>query len=169
MTSHENVPSGGDMTFLISSGSGSFSLRSQAANYLAPAAALVYPLTLSLFHASVSALQAGNPAIAATIVAIVSLALSFGLVGLILITAMSLARVEKANALQLRARQVAFLAVAAPTIFVFVGVLLYMAGNPVPDGVVWAVIWMAAIVFVGYGGSSKPEPRETVPAQRTST
>jgi hypothetical protein len=59
------------MTFLISSGSGSFSLRSRAANYLAPGAALAYPVTLSLFHASVSALQAGDPAIAATIVAIV--------------------------------------------------------------------------------------------------
>ena len=98
-----------------------------------------------------SALQAGNPAIAATIVAIVSLALSFGLAGLILITAMSLARVEKANALQLRARQVAFLAVAAPIIFVFMGVLLYMAGNPVPDEAVWFVIWVLTILYVGLG------------------
>src|SRR5262252_8540618 len=165
MTSHENVPGGGDMTFLISSGSGSFSLRSQAANYLAPAAALVYPVTLSLFHASVSALQAGNPAIAATIVAIVSLALSFGLAGLILITAMSLARVEKANALQLRARQVAFLAVAAPTIFVFVGVLLYMAGNPVPDEAVWFVIWVLTILYVGLGDRFLTKKTNAAPAQ----
>lgn len=39
---------------------------------------------------------------------------------------MSLAGVEEPSALQLRARQVAFLSVAAPTVFVFMSVLLYL-------------------------------------------
>jgi hypothetical protein len=38
---------------------------------------------------------------------------------------------------QLCARKVAFISVATPIIFVFLGGLLYMAGNPVPDEVVW--------------------------------
>jgi hypothetical protein len=117
-------------TFAISSGSGSYSLQGRAANYFAPAAALTYPLTPSSFHAAVSALQSGDPPLAAVVAASVSLALSFGLTGLILVAAMSLAGIEKPSSLQLRARQVAFLSVAAPTIFVFMGVLLFMAGNP---------------------------------------
>jgi hypothetical protein len=93
------------------------------------------------------------------------LALSFGLAGLILITAMSLARVENANALQLRARQVAFLAVAAPIIFVFMGVLLYMAGNPVPDEAVWSVIWVLTILYVGLGDRFLTKKTNAAPVQ----
>jgi hypothetical protein len=137
--------------------------------YLAPVAALIYPAMLWSCHLSVNAFETGERALALAAAASVSLALAFVLPGFVLLAALHLARVDKPNALQLRARKVAFLAVAAPTIFVFLGVLLYMAGNPVPDGVVWAAIWMAAIGFVGYGGSPKAEPRETVPAQRTST
>jgi hypothetical protein len=137
--------------------------------YLAPVTALIYPATLWTFHLSVSVFKSDGRAPMAVAAAVISLALSFLLPGLILLAVQRLAATEKPNAHQLRARKVAFLAVAAPTIFVFLGVLLYMAGNPVSDGVVWAVIWMAAIAFVGYGGSSKTEPRETVQAQRTST
>jgi hypothetical protein len=93
------------------------------------------------------------------------LALSFGLAGLILITAMSLARVENANALQLRARQVAFLAVAAPIIFVFMGVLLYMAGNPVPDEAVCSVIWVLTILYLGLGDRFLTKKTNAAPAQ----
>jgi hypothetical protein len=166
----EQCRGGCDMTFTISSGSGEFSLRSRVANYLAPAAASTYPLTLSSFHASVNALQAGSLLTAASIAATLSLALAFGLAGLILITAMSLAAVEKPNALQLRAKQVAFLSVAAPTIFVFMGVLLYMAGNPVPDEMVWSVIWVSAIFYVSLGdrGLAKTAPARAAPSLRVA-
>jgi hypothetical protein len=137
--------------------------------YLAPVAALIYPATLWSFHLSVNAFETGERVLASITAASISLALAFVLPGLVLLVALYLAGINEPNALQLRARKVAFLAVAAPTIFVFLGVLLFMAGNPVPDGVVWAVIWMAAIGFVCYGSSAKAEPRETVPAQRTST
>jgi hypothetical protein len=158
---------GSDMTFAISSGSRSYSLRSRAANYFAPAAALIYPLTLSSFHASVSALRAGGTPIATVVAATMSLALSFALAGLILVAAMSLGGIEKPTAQQLRARQVAFLSVAAPTIFVFMGVLLFMAGNPVPDEMVWSVIWVLAILFVALGDRFLGKETETAPAQAT--
>src|SRR5262245_54952231 len=157
------------MTFAISLGRGSYSRRSQAANYFAPCVALIYPLTLSSFHASVSALQAGSLPTAAIIGAIASLVLSFGLVGLILVAAMFLAGVERPSARQLRARQVAFLSVAAPTIFVFMGVLLTMTGNPVPDDIVWSVIWVLAILYVGLGDRFLGTETETAPAQSTPT
>ena len=73
------------MTFTISSGSGELSLRSQVANYLAPAAALTYPLTLSSFHASVSALPAERPPTPTNIAATLSLASSFDLLDQILV------------------------------------------------------------------------------------
>lgn len=137
--------------------------------YLAPIAALIYPVTLWCFHSSVSVFETGGQAATAVAAGATSLALSFVLPGLILLTAVRLAGIDKPSARQLRARKLAFVSVAAPTIFVFLGVLLYMAGNPVPDGVVWAAIWIAAIGFVGYGGSLKEEPPEPVPAQRTPT
>src|SRR5205814_3152835 len=105
-------------------------------------------LTLSSFDASISGLQAGSPPILANIAATLSLASSFGLVDLILVRAMSLAGVEEPSALQLRARQMAFLSVAAPTVFVFMSVLLYF--KPVPDEMVWSVIWLLAILYVGF-------------------
>src|SRR5262245_51504976 len=133
----------------------SSSLEGPLVFYLAPILALIYPATLWTFHLSVSAFETSEQAPLVVAAAVVSFALSFVLPGLILLAVLRLAGIEKPNAGQLRARNVAFLAVAAPTIFVFLGVLLYMTGNPVPDGAVWTVIWMAAIFFVGYGGSSK--------------
>ena len=97
-----------------------------------------------------------------------SLALSFVLPALILLAALQLAGIDEPSARQLRARKAAFISVAAPTIFVFLGVLLYMAGNPVPDGVVWAAIWTAAMVFVGLGALSKAEPHRAARAQTRS-
>jgi len=90
-------------------------------------------------------------------------------VGLILVAAMFLAGVERPSARQLRARQVAFLSVAAPTIFVFMGVLLTMTGNPVPDDIVWSVIWVLAILYVGLGDRFLGTETETAPAQSTPT
>lgn len=147
----------------------SFLLKGSLGLYLAPVAALIYPATLWTFHLSVSAFETDGRAPLALAAAVASLALAFVLPGLILLAVLQLAEIDTPNAHQLCARQVAFFAVAAPTIFVFLGVLLYMAGNPIPDGVVWAVIWIGAILFVGHGSSSKADPRETIPAQRTAT
>jgi hypothetical protein len=137
--------------------------------FLAPVAALIYPVTLWSFHLSVSAFDSSGPTPAAVAAAVASLALSFALPGLILLTVLHFAGIDKPSMRQLRARKAAFISVAAPTIFVFLGVLLYMAGNPVPDGVVWAAIWVAVIVFVGLGGSSRAARYETAPVRRRST
>jgi hypothetical protein len=69
---------------------------------LAPVAALIYPLTLSLFHTSVTAFQSGARPIAAVITATISLALSFILPALILMSVLHLSGIEKPTALQLR-------------------------------------------------------------------
>ena len=136
--------------------------------YLAPIAALIYPTALWAFHLSVNVFETGGRSPATVAAATASLALSFVLTGLILLAALQLAGIDEPSARQLRARKTAFIAVAAPTIFVFLGVLLYMAGNPVPDGLMWATIWAAAMVFVGRGALSKAEPHRAAPAQTRS-
>jgi hypothetical protein len=147
-------------------------LEGPAGIYLAPIAALIYPAALWCFHLSVSAFEAGGWVPVASAGAALSLGLSFALPSLIVLAALGLAGIDRPTALQLRARKVAFVSVAAPTIFVFLGVLLYMAGNPVPDGVVWAAICISAIILVGRGGLPKATPQDTVreelPARRTS-
>jgi hypothetical protein len=136
--------------------------------YLAPVAALIYPLTLWSFHLSVSASETGGRSAMAVAAAAASLALSFVLPALTVLAALHLAGIDKPSALQLRARKAAFISVAAPTIFVFLGVLFYMARYPIPESAAWAIIWIAAIVFVGLGRLSKREPQDTVLAPRTS-
>ena len=147
----------------------SFLLEGPAVDYLAPVAALIYPVTLWCFHWSVNAFETGGRSPIAIVAATASFASLFLLPALILLAALHLASIDKPNARQLRARRVAFISVAAPTILVFLGVLLFMAHNPIPDSVAWVAIWMGAIAFVGLGGLSGGEPHETAPSQRVST
>jgi hypothetical protein len=49
---------------------------------------------------------------------------------------------------QLRAKRTALLAVAAPTLFVFVGVVLTMPHNPVPDTWLWVACWAIALALL---------------------
>jgi hypothetical protein len=49
---------------------------------------------------------------------------------------------------QLRAKRTALLAVAAPTLLVFVGVVLTMLHNPVPDTWLWAACWAIALALL---------------------
>jgi hypothetical protein len=79
----------------------------------------------------------------------------------ILMSVLHLAGIEKPTTLQIRARKAAFLSVVAPTMFL--GVLLYMAGNPVSDGVALVAIWMTAILFiVSLGDRSLDEVPEEI-------
>jgi hypothetical protein len=49
---------------------------------------------------------------------------------------------------QLRAKRAALLAVAAPTLFTFMGVVLYMLHNPVPDTWLWVACWAIALALL---------------------
>jgi hypothetical protein len=55
----------------------------------------------------------------------------------------------------------AIFAVAAPTMFVFLGVLLFMAGDPVPETLVWAVAWGAVAIYTLLADNSGPMPMIT--------
>jgi hypothetical protein len=137
--------------------------RSRAMLVLPPMLALAYPFLLQGFHASVATilLRAGGAAAwsAAAITLIVAIAMPI----LALLTAMSLAALDLPTAAQRKAKNVALLAVAAPTIFVFLGVVLDMLRSPIPDTWFWVVAWGAAYVVVALAdnkSSIMPVPAE---------
>ena len=115
---------------------------------IAPAAALLYPLILKSFNDAVTSFLPGSGSYFPILAAVITLLLSFAVPAAAGVMALRLGAIENPTLAQLRARRVAFLAVAAPTILVFLGVLVFMAGNPVPDVAIWTVFWIGAILFV---------------------
>ncbi len=125
---------------------------------IAPAAALLYPLTLKSFNDAVTSFLAGSGSYLPILGAVISLLLSFAVPAAAVVMALRLGAIENPTLAQLRARRVALLAVAAPTILVFLGVLVFMAGNPVPDVAIWTIFWIAALLFVLLGDNERLAP-----------
>jgi hypothetical protein len=107
---------------------------------LAPAAAaLSYPFLLRAFHAVV-----GRPAITPS---------SFGILGAVaaLAVAFGVPLLGLAMALRLTAstgsRRLAYASVAAPTLYVFLGVVQVLVHSPIPDEIVWCGIWLAIAIW----------------------
>lgn len=107
---------------------------------MAPAAAaLCYPFLLRAFHAIV-----GTPPVTlsplAIFGAVVVLALAFGVpvfgIGMALRPSASLG-----------ARRLAYVSVAAPTLYVFLGVVQTLVHSPIPDEIVWCLIWLAIAIL----------------------
>ena len=108
-----------------------------------PLAALLYPFALKGFNASVTRISEGGAGAVALpwLTAAVCLALAFAMPLVALLAAMSLSGIGRPTVAQLRAQRAALLAVAAPTLFTFVGVVLYMLHDPVLDTWLWVACW----------------------------
>jgi hypothetical protein len=107
---------------------------------LAPAAgALCYPFLLSAFHAVIGPPSAA-PSPLAILGAILILTLAFGVPFL----GIALALRPAASA---GARRLAYASVTAPTLYVFLGVVQALVRSPIPDEIVWSVIWLALAVW----------------------
>lgn len=103
--------------------------------------AVSYPFWLAQFHASVA-----NPAGGALAPVWLALAFCVPLAGFGF--ALHLSRPDRALEAEARsARRLAYLVVAAPTLFVFAGVLNSMAKTEVPDAWIWAAVWMSIAAF----------------------
>ena len=113
-------------------------------------AALFYPFLLKAFNASVTAIatESANGGALLWVTAAGALLLAFAVPALALLMAMSLAEIREPSLAQLLAKRLALLAVAAPTLFTFIGVLLYMLHDPVPDTWFWVACWLVAVVVV---------------------
>ncbi len=103
------------------------------------AAALVYPFLLRAFHAAVGP-PASTPSPAAIAGAILVLAIAFAVpfLGLTFACRPSATR---------GARRLAYLTVAAPTLYVFLGVVQALVQSPIPDEVIWCAIWLAVALW----------------------
>jgi hypothetical protein len=103
---------------------------------LAPAAAsLCYPFLLRAFHALVGP-PGATPAPSAIAGAALILAIAFAVPFLGLVLALR-------PAASTGARRLAHVSVAAPTLYVFVGVVQALVRSPLSDELVWAAIWLA--------------------------
>ena len=125
-------------------------LKTRKLMLVAPLAALIYPFTLKGFNASVTMITSAgaNGGALPWITAAISLLIAFAVPTIALLMAMSFAEITAPTAAEVRAKRVALLAVAAPTIFTFVGVVLYMLGDPVPDSWALVVFWAVVAVMV---------------------
>jgi hypothetical protein len=102
-------------------------------------AAISYPFWLLLFHRSVTR---GLPAWLAPLWLTMAFAVPFA--GFV--CALRLSSPELENQPRVRsARRFAYLVITAPTVFTFMGVLNFMAGMPLSDLLLWAVLWIALL------------------------
>ena len=107
---------------------------------LAPAAAAIcYPVLLRAFHAVVGT-QAATPSLLAIAGATLILAVAF----VVPFLALALACRPKADP---GARRLAYAGVAAPTLYVFLGVVQALIYSPIPDEIVWSVLWLATAIW----------------------
>ena len=122
---------------------------------LAPAAAAIcYPFLLRAFHAVVGT-QAATPSPLAIVGATLILALAFVAPFL----AFALACRSDADP---GARRLAYAGVAAPTLYVFLGVVQILIHSPVPDEIVWCVLWLAIAIWSQTARNPAAATRPTV-------
>src|SRR5262249_27824388 len=112
-----------------------------------PLAALLYPFALEGFNTSVTRIAAGAYTLS-WLSAAACLALAFAMPLIAMLAAMSFSEIGNPTVAQLRAKRTALLAVAAPTLFTFVGVVLTMLHDPVPDTWLWVACWAALALLM---------------------
>ena len=76
-----------------------------------------------------------------------------------LVFAYRLTRVPRPSESQMRARRLAYASIAAPPLFVFLGVAPGLVGLSISDVAVWIAFWLAAGLYVWFGrDATAPEP-----------
>jgi hypothetical protein len=134
---------------------------------------MLYPFSLEGFNLNVTRIaQRGDDAAALPwFGAVVCLAAAFAVPLLATLAAMSLAEIDRPTVAQLRAKRAALLAVTAPTLFVFMGVVLTMLHHPIPDTWFWVTGWAIGLVLLLRSDNSvpaKPAVRPVPPPLRVA-
>jgi hypothetical protein len=123
--------------------------------FVAPAAALAYPFLLMAFHYAAG--QAPHDR-GAVLVAAASLLASIAVSIVALLSAMRYFALSSPSEADLMARRVALAAVAAPPLYVLVGVATWMAGVPGLDTWLVSALWLGAMAAIAMAGPSRPAP-----------
>lgn len=132
-------------------------VRPRLSTVVPPLAALLYPFALKGFNGSVTeVVDRGGRDLFSSLAAVVYLGLAFAIPLVALLVAASLSRIADPTAAQLRAKRVALFAVAAPTLFTFVGVILYMLHDPVPDTWLWVSCWVIVVAVLLRSDNERP-------------
>ena len=125
-----------------------------------PLAALPYPFLLEAFHANIAPVisgQSAEPALRSAAALFVLLAFAVPIVALL--GAMTFGELAAPSVTQRRASTIALLAVAAPPLFVFLGVEFDILHDPVPDTWAWAAFWLGMTALGGSGATRRPRHR----------
>jgi hypothetical protein len=117
-------------------------------------AALIYPLLLvSLHHSGRHFVQATD----ATGKLLAGLAVGLSAALVYSVPLLSFAAISQ-SAGQIRTRQFAHLAFAAPPLFVMIGVFFYMLNVPNGDYAFWAIAWLGVLAFAAFGSPTNEMP-----------
>jgi hypothetical protein len=135
--------------------------RRQAVGLLPALAAMVYPFLLQAFHSAVSPADIDLSGIRLAGAAILLvLAFAVPLSGLPFVYWLS--RAPQLSQSDLRARRLAFASIAAPPLFVFVGVARGLLGVHISDLAIWIGLWTLAGLY-GCSGRGTLAPKQTTP------
>jgi len=122
------------------------------------AAAMAYPFLLQAFHLVVSPPDFADSAIRlAGAAALLVLVFAMPLSGLAF--AYWLTRAPPILQSDLRARRLAYASIAAPPLFVFVGVARGLLGLKLPEVALWIALWTLAGLY-GWFGRGAPTPKQ---------
>jgi len=137
----------GKMSAISAAGEPSQALRRKIAGLFPAAAAMAYPFLLQAFHSVVS--QPASAVRLALAAALLVLAFAMPLSGL----AFACRQAGWPQRLQpdLRARRLAYASIAAPPLFVFVGVAPGLVGLHVPEAALWIGLWALAGLYAWSG------------------
>ena len=113
-------------------------------------AAFGYPyFVMALYNSGqlLSHTSSASSTIVAWISMFVAVVLVYGVPAVSLAAAVALGRLDTPSRVQLRARRLAHLAFASPSLFVFIGVVFYLLGSANGDYLFWALLWAAALLI----------------------
>ncbi|MDH1471202.1 hypothetical protein [Shewanella sp. GD03713] len=123
----------------------------------------LYPWILAAFHWAISIngfdLQTPTKIDGSTVLAALILLAAF----IVPLINLSMASQPNDAALEtdIRSRRFALLAVAAPTLYVFFGVVTYMAGVTIPDPWLWTPAWLVLGYWLSTRGQLVAQPKST--------
>jgi hypothetical protein len=114
---------------------------------LPPAAALFYPQALRALYESGKLLHraSGPPEALAWLAIALSVGLVYSVPAVGIGVAYLLGQQERTSSSELLARRLAHLAVAAPPLFVLIGVVFYLLYSANGDSVFWLILWLPAL------------------------
>jgi len=122
------------------------SINTGMAVWISATTAAIYPWILDAFHWSVTPSAPAGPtaqlSAGAVLLASLLLTAAFAVPLINLMIASLPIQSAALTNINVRARRFSLLAVTAPTVYVFFGVLSYMAGSKVPDTWIWTPAWL---------------------------